>query len=159
LLIIAKYKQVSNTLNFCYYVVQYSSDLVTDLQPKNLSNVYSELVLRRRETVLLTYQEMMSLHLEGESRKPQDDIYSWLGVPLIYSGKLLGVMVLQSYHYKTTYNQQDVDLLNFVSNHVSAAIKRRELADFERRSHELLEQQVKLRTLALEEEITHRKQA
>jgi diguanylate cyclase (GGDEF)-like protein len=156
---IAKYEQVSNTLNFCYYVDQYSSDLVTDLQPKNLSNIYSELVLRRRETVLLTYQEMMSLHLEGESRKPQDDIHSWLGVPLIYSGKLLGVMVLQSYHYKTTYNQQDAELLNFVSNHVSAAIKRRELADFERRSHELLEQQVKLRTLALEEEITHRKQA
>ena len=156
---IAKYEQVSDTLHFSYYVDEHSSNLVTDLQPKKLSSLYSELVLRRRETVLLTYQEMMSLHLEGESRKPQDDIHSWLGVPLIYSGQLLGVMVLQSYHYKTIYNQQDAELLNFVSNHVSAAIKRRELADFERRSHELLEQQVKLRTLALEEEINHRKQA
>jgi diguanylate cyclase (GGDEF)-like protein len=156
---IAKYEQVSDTLHSSYYVDEHSSNLVTDLQPKKLSSLYSELVLRRRETVLLTYQEMMSLHLEGESRKPQDDIHSWLGVPLIYSGQLLGVMVLQSYHYKTIYNQQDAELLNFVSNHVSAAIKRRELADFERRSHELLEQQVKLRTLALEEEINHRKQA
>ncbi len=156
---IAKYEQVSDTLHSSYYVDENSSNLVTDLQPKKLSNLYSDLVLRRRETVLLTYQEMMSLHLEGESRELQDDIHSWLGVPLIYSGQLLGVMVLQSYHYKTIYNQQDAELLNFVSNHVSAAIKRRELADFERRSHELLEQQVKLRTLALEEEINHRKQA
>ena len=156
---IAKYEKDTETLHFSYYVDEKSSDLVRDFQPRKLSNRYSEVVLRRRETVLLTYQDMMALHLAGETKKPQDDIHSWLGVPLIYSGQLLGVMVLQSYHYKTTYNQQDAELLNFVSNHVSTAIKRRELADFERRSHELLEQQVKLRTLALEEEITHRKQA
>jgi len=156
---IAKYEQASETLHFSYYVDEHTTDLAKEFKPRKLSNRYSELVLRRRETVLLTYQEMMSLYLEGETAKPQDDIHSWLGVPLIYSGKLLGVMVLQSYHYKTTYNQQDAELLNFVSNHVSAAIKRRELADFERRSHELLEQQVKLRTLALEDEISHRKQA
>lgn len=156
---IAKYEKTSDTLTFSYYEDEHSQSLITDFKPRKLSNLYSELVLRRRETVLLTYQEMMNLHLEGKTIKPQDDIHSWLGVPLIYSGKLLGVMVLQSYHYKTTYNQQDAELLNFVSNHVSAAIKRRELADFERRSHELLEQQVKLRTLALEDEITHRKQA
>lgn len=156
---IAKYEKDSDTLSFSYYVDEKTSNLAKDFKPRKLSNRYSELVLRRRETVLLTYQEMMSLHLEGETKKPQDDIHSWLGVPLIYSGQLLGVMVLQSYYYKTTYNQQDAELLNFVSNHVSAAIKRRELADFERRSHELLEQQVKLRTLALEDEITHRKQA
>jgi len=156
---IAKYEQISDTLHFSYYVDENASNLLIEFQPRKLTNHYSELVLRRRETVLLTYQEMMALHLDGETSKPQEDIHSWLGVPLIYSGQLLGVMVLQSYDYKTTYNQQDAELLNFVSNHVSAAIKRRELADFERRSHELLEQQVKLRTLALEDEITHRKQA
>ncbi|GAW94561.1 bifunctional diguanylate cyclase/phosphodiesterase [Colwellia marinimaniae] len=156
---IAKYEHDSQTLHFSYYQDEHASNLIKDFKPRKLSNGYSELVLRRRETVLLTYSEMMSLHLAGETAKPQDDIHSWLGVPLIYSGQLLGVMVLQSYHYKTTYNQQDAELLNFVSNHVSVAIKRRELADFERRSHELLEQQVKLRTLALEDEITQRKQA
>ncbi len=156
---IAKYEKESDTLSFSYFEDENSSNLVRGFKARKLSNGYSELVLRRRDTVLLTYQEMMSLHLEGETKKPQDDIHSWLGVPLIYSGQLLGVMVLQSYDYITTYNQQDAELLNFVSNHVSAAIKRRELADFERRSHELLEQQVKLRTLALEDEITQRKQA
>ena len=156
---IAKYEKISDSLHFSYYEDENSTDLMKEFKPRKLTNRYSELVLRRQETVLLTYQEMMSLHLAGETTKPQDDIHSWLGVPLIYSGQLLGVMVLQSYHYKTTYNQQDAELLNFVSNHVSAAIKRRELADFERRSHELLEQQVKLRTLALEDEINQRKQA
>lgn len=156
---IAKYDQENNSLHFSYCVDENSTDLAKDFKPRKLTNRYSELVIRRRETVLLTYQEMMELHLQGETVKPQDDIHSWLGVPLIYSGKILGLMVLQSYNYQTTYNEQDAELANFVSNHVSAAIKRREIADFERRSHELLEQQVKLRTLALEDEITHRKQA
>ena len=156
---IAKYEQDSTTLSFSYCVDEHSAGLLNKYQPKKLSNRYSELVLQRKATVLLTYQDMMSLHREDETIKPPDNIHSWLGVPLIYSGKLLGFMALQSYHYQTTYNKQDAELLNFVSNHVSAAIKRRELANFERRSHELLEQQVKLRTLALEDEINHRKQA
>jgi diguanylate cyclase (GGDEF)-like protein len=68
-------------------------------------------------------------------------------------------MVIQSYSARTIYSEQDAELLNFVSNHVSSAIKRREMSEIERQNHELLEEQVKLRTLALEEEILQRKQA
>jgi len=156
---IAKHESDVGMLDFVYYVDEKANNQAKNLQSRKFTNGYSELVLRRRQTILLTYQDMMALYLQGETHKPQDDTHSWLGVPLIYAGQLLGVMVIQSYHSKTIYNQQDAELLNFVSNHISAAIKRRELADFERRSHELLEQQVKLRTLALEDEITQRKQA
>jgi len=156
---IAKHENDSGMLEFVYYVDEKSKSLVKEFQPRKFTNGYSELVLRRRKTILLTYQDMMALHLQGETHRPQEDTHSWLGVPLIYAGQLLGVMVIQSYHFETIYNQQDAELLNFVSNHISSAIKRRELADFERRSHELLEQQVKLRTLALEDEISQRKQA
>jgi diguanylate cyclase (GGDEF)-like protein len=156
---IAKQKSESGLLEFVYYIDEKAVPLVNQFQPRKFTNGYSELVLRRRKTVLLTYQDMMDLYLQGETHKPQNDTHSWLGVPLIYSGQLLGVMVIQSYHFDTIYNEQDAELLNFVSHHISAVIKRRELANFERRSHELLEQQVKLRTLALEDEIYQRKQA
>ncbi|GAA0814797.1 EAL domain-containing protein [Colwellia asteriadis] len=156
---IAKYNIEEELLEFCYYVDQKKDDLIEEFKPRKLSNRFSELVLRNRKTVLLSYEDMLELYKQGKTQKPHKNIYSWLGVPLIYSDKLLGVMVIQSYESKTMYTEGDAELLNFVSNHVSAAIKRRELADFERRSHELLEQQVKLRTLALEDEITQRKQA
>ena len=156
---IAKYDSDIGRLEFVYYVDEKANNQIKSFQSRKFTNGYSELVLRRRQTILLTDQDMMALYLQGETHKPQDDTHSWLGVPLIYAGQLLGVMVIQSYHFDTIYNQQDAELLNFVSNHISAAIKRRELADFERRSHELLEQQVKLRTLALEDEISQRKQA
>ena len=156
---IAKYEVDSGVLDFVYYVDEKATNQVKQFQSRKFTNGYSELVLRRRQTILLTYQDMMALYLQGETHKPQNDTHSWLGVPLIYAGQVLGVMVIQSYHYDTVYNQQDAELLNFVSNQISTAIKRRELTDFERRSHELLEQQVKLRTLALEDEISQRKQA
>lgn len=156
---IAKYDVEKQVLNFYYYVDEKRDARGEGFKSRKLSNHFSELVLRRKETILLSQDEMQALYRQGETVKPDDDTHSWLGVPLIYSGQLLGVMVIQSYSKTTTYSKQDAELLNFVSQHVSAAIKRRELADFERRSHELLEQQVKLRTLALEEEIVQRKQA
>lgn len=156
---IAKYDEENNTLDFNYFVDENAINQARDYKPRKLSNHFSELVLKRRDTVLLSYQDMLALYHQGETKKPEDNIHSWLGVPLIYDGNLLGVMVIQSYTSKTIYNEQDAELLNFVSNHVSSAIKRREVSDTNRESHELLEQQVKLRTFALEEEIAQRKEA
>jgi len=156
---IAKYDQESDTIEYVYVVDEESNQPAGFFQTRKLSNHFSELVIRQQKTVLLTKQDMKALFKSGQARNPTAGEHSWLGVPLIYSGQLLGVMVIQSYTSKTTYTQQDAELLNFVSNHVSAAIKRREISEVERQSHELLEQQVKLRTLALEEEIIQRKQA
>jgi len=156
---IAKYDQESDTIEYVYVVDEESSQPKNFFKTRKLSNHLSELVIRQQKTVLLTKQDMIDLYESGQIRKLTSGEQSWLGVPLIYSGKLLGVMVIQSYTSQTLYTQQDAELLNFVSNHVSAAIKRREISEIERQSHELLEQQVKLRTLALEEEIVQRKQA
>ena len=156
---IAKYDQESDTVEYVYVVDEGSCNTHNIFQTRKLSNHYSELVIRQQETVLLTKQDMDALFESGKARETISNQHSWLGVPLLYSGQLLGVMVLQSYTIDTTYTQQDAELLNFVSNHVSSAIKRRENSDIKRQNHELLEQQVKLRTVALEEEIVQRKQA
>lgn len=155
---IAKYSLQSDTLEYVYAVDEDGNLPKEFFQKRKLSDHYSELVIRRHKTVLLTKQDMKVLFENGEARKPTAGEFSWLGVPLEYSGQLLGVMVIQSYSESTVYTQQDAELLNFVSTHVSVAIKRREALDIERQSHELLEQQVKLRTLALEDEIVQRKQ-
>lgn len=155
---IAKYYQDEDTIEYVYVVDEESDKTRCYFKTRKLSDHYSELVIRQQKTVLLTKDDMKVLYETGQTRKPTSE-HSWLGVPLKYSGKLLGVMVIQSYTPKTTYTQQDAELLNFVSNHVSSAIQRRETSDIERQSHELLEQQVKLRTLALEEEIIQRKEA
>jgi len=138
---IAKYDQEQDTIEYVYVVDEDSNLPENFFEKRKLSNHHSELVIRQQKTVLLTKTDMDELYQRGETQEPAANEHSWLGVPLIYAGKLLGVMVIQSYTNKTIYTQQDAELLNFVSNHVSAAIKRREISDIERQSHELLEQQ------------------
>lgn len=153
---IAKFDIKKDTLSFVYYSEQDEEDVERKFNPRKFSNGYTELVIERGETVLLNYYEMLALYKQGKTLKPKGKTKSWLGVPLIQSGDVIGAMVIQSYQTNIIFNEQDAELLNFVSQHVSTAIKRRELAQFERKTHELLEQQVKLRTAELEDEIKQR---
>jgi diguanylate cyclase (GGDEF)-like protein len=156
---IAKYESDSETVDFVYYVDLAAVNIAKDFQPQKLTDQFLAHVVRTAKTQLLSHEDMMRLYEEGKAKKPQQETYSWLGVPLIHDGHVIGVMVVQSYNADTCYTEQDAELMNFVSHHVSTSIKRREAADYERRAHELLEKQVKLRTVALEEEIRQRKQA
>ncbi|MCO4798359.1 MAG: EAL domain-containing protein [Colwelliaceae bacterium] len=153
---IAKFDIKKDTLSFVYYSEQDEEDVERKFNPRKFSNGYTELVIERGETVLLNYYEMLALYEQGKTLKPKGKTKSWLGVPLIQSGDVIGAMVIQSYQTNIIFNEQDAELLNFVSQHVSTAIKRKELAQFERKTHELLEQQVKLRTAELEDEIKQR---
>lgn len=156
---IAKYNAKSDELFFAYFLDQQFDHSDDHYQARKLSNRFTELVLRSSETILLDQEAMVALYNQGVTVKPEADVVSWLGVPLIHSGKLLGAMVLQSYQPKIFFNDQDAELLRFVSRHVASAMNRREIADDERKAHEQLEHQVKLRTYALEEEIKQRKDA
>jgi len=155
---IARYNRQSDTLKFVYYSDQKSENLKEDFRPRKASNHFTELVIKSGETMLLDQEKMMALYKQGKTKCPQPETESWLGVPLTQSGEVIGAMVIQSYHFSVKFTEQDVELMNFVSQHVSTAIKRRELADFERKAHETLEHQVKVRTSELEEEIRQREQ-
>ncbi|PCI62175.1 MAG: bifunctional diguanylate cyclase/phosphodiesterase [Gammaproteobacteria bacterium] len=155
---IAKYDVESNVISFVYFSDQSSENADKNYIPRQFGKGFTELVIKRANTVLLTQDDIQELHLAGEIENCTSDVKSWLGVPLKSAGITIGAMVVHSYQNVTVYAQQDAELLNFVSQHVSTAIKRRELIDYERRAHELLEQQVKLRTAALEDEIKQRKQ-
>ncbi len=154
---IAKYNAISDELFFAYYLDQQFKNADKQFNTRKLSNRFTELVLRSGETVLLDQKAMQELYRQGKTIKPGAEVVSWLGVPLIDSGEVIGAMVLQSYHQSTRFTEQDAELLRFVSRHVASAMQRREIADYKRKSHELLEQQVKLRTVALEDEIKQRK--
>jgi diguanylate cyclase (GGDEF)-like protein len=154
---IAEYNQADDELFFTYFLDQGSNSTEQDYQPRKLSNHFTELVLRSGETVLLDQQAMFALHQEGRTIKPDVNLVSWLGVPLVHSGEMLGAMVLQSYQQAICFTEQDAELLRFVSRHVASAMSRRKITDNERKAHELLEHQVKLRTADLEDEIKQRK--
>lgn len=155
---VAKYENESDTLSFLYFVDQFSENEAKDFTPRKMSNHYTELVIRAGHEVLLDRPKMQELLDQNIKSTSEANCHSWLGVPLKVDNKIIGAMVIQSYQSDVVYSESDAELLNFVAQHVANAIKRRELIDYERRTHELLEEQVKIRTQALEEEIKQRKQ-
>ncbi|MGY3041508.1 diguanylate cyclase (GGDEF)-like protein [Rhodanobacter sp. TND4EL1] len=68
----------------------------------------------------------------------------WLGVPLLRAGRVVGGIVMQSYRADTHYSRHDLELLNYVAQHVQTAIERRE-------AHLELARRVTDRTAALRE--------
>ena len=73
----------------------------------------------------------------------------WLGVPLIWGGKAMGVLALQSYSPEHTYNERDQELLTFVSYHIANALQRKQAAASLKHAYAGLERRVTERTRAL----------
>ncbi|MGV8940798.1 MAG: EAL domain-containing protein [Lysobacter sp.] len=87
------------------------------------------------------------------------ECYDWLGVPMLRDGVALGALVVQSYQPGIGFTAADQSLLEFVASHILTALERK-------RSTELLEHQVKLRTqqlaeanLGLQQEVAERQRA
>ena len=71
----------------------------------------------------------------------------WLGIPLRGEEAVIGVLVVQIYHEQPPYTRQEHQLLDFVSQHISSALQRKQY-----RSR--LELQVQERTQALTESLS-----
>jgi len=50
----------------------------------------------------------------------------WLGVPLKIDNSIIGVISMQCYHDEHCYSEEDMELLNFVSEEVALAIKHKQ---------------------------------
>ena len=83
----------------------------------------TSLVLRTGEALLLDQQQTAELIRTGHLKRVlgNQNYVHWLGVPLIMEAQTIGVIVTQSYEASVTYSQQDLELLNFVAQHVSEA--------------------------------------
>jgi GAF domain-containing protein len=62
---------------------------------------------------------------QGEVEVVGTDSVDWIGVPLMVGERATGVMVTQSYTEGVFYNQENVDLLIFISTQVALAIERK----------------------------------
>lgn len=80
-------------------------------------------VIRSGEPLLLTPETRMAL--PAHLRLPVGHRSTgWLGVPLAARTGVIGALVVQSYDPTARYTQQDLQLLQFVSTQVAAAIER-----------------------------------
>lgn len=118
---IALLDEENNRLVFPYYI----DELDPPPQPVDLpSMTLTEYSIRTGKSLFLKKDEVREMVQRGliNSEYLGTEAIVWLGTPLKYQDKIIGVIVVQSYHDPNIYADEDLEILKFVSEQIAAAI-------------------------------------
>lgn len=82
-------------------------------------------VIKTRKPLLATKDVLEKLVQSGEIDTIGTTSKIWLGVPLKVDGKVTGVLAIQSYTNENAYNEDNMEMLEFVSGQISISIDRK----------------------------------
>ncbi|OGN75517.1 MAG: hypothetical protein A2X25_07310 [Chloroflexi bacterium GWB2_49_20] len=134
---IALYDPVNELISFPYYVDQYDEAPTAPTKIQGLTGY----VLRTGHPLLATREILDQLVGQGEVEAVGTVGVDWIGAPLKVEGRMIGVMAVQSYTEGIHFDQEDLNLLEFVSTQVAQAIERKRMEE-------------EIRSLSLTDELT-----
>ncbi|MDZ4182458.1 MAG: GAF domain-containing protein, partial [Candidatus Cloacimonadaceae bacterium] len=119
---IALYDDKSKLITFPYLVDEMGED-ASPVDADN-SNSLTAMIITEAKSVLLNESEIN----ERNEHKPIAGIpcKNFLGVPLVLSGKVIGAMVLQSYEKGDLYIEDDLRLLESISEQIAFALHKKQ---------------------------------
>lgn len=143
-----------STVTFPYY----DDESVSAPLPRMLGYGLTELVISTGSATLITEDKVLSLSEQGEINiKPLELDYpksklpkAWLAAPLMEDGKIFGILAIQHYQNAKAFQQKDLQLIRFISQHVSTAILHKRSQAEAERNNEKLEKIVNKRTKELQ---------
>ncbi|MCH1931047.1 diguanylate cyclase [Shewanella sp. A25] len=151
---IALLNEQGSHLTFPFYVSQLGN---THPGSRALKDGLTEYVLKHRRPLLLAQADIRqlieagALYAEAPDLNQTQNMHQWIGIPLFIHNQVRGAITIYSLSMNQNYQVKDLELLTFVSQHISAAIEKKLAAESLRRSYEELEEKVAARTTALAE--------
>ena len=119
---IALLDEQNNSISFPYYVD------INDPIPKEsieLGTGLTSLILKSKKSCLINKKEYLQLVKNGFISRLGTAPESFLGVPLIlHDKKAIGILAIQSYTKEIIFNQNDLDILCFISEQIALAIEK-----------------------------------
>jgi len=137
---VALYDEDTGLLSFPYFVDQEDPTPA----PKALGKGLTEYVLRTGEPLLASPERFAELERAGEVERIGAPSIDWLGVPMKKGDKAFGVLVVQSYTENVRYGTRDMEILNFVGQHVATVIEHKRAENALRQSEKQLWQSQKM---------------
>ena len=130
---IALYDPETHTLSFPVNVSE--SIIDSDITTMSADEGLTGYVLRTRTSLLLKddvrqWQKQMGMETVGQVAM------SWLGVPMLTGGQIIGVMTVQNYETPNVYDEHDRDLLAAFANQTAIAIQNARLFEHTQRTVE-----------------------
>ena len=130
---IALFDAQSQTLNYPYYRDEVDQEIPDPnaWEPMGTGQARgaTAYVLRTGVTQRITDQRHMQLQAMGEIELVGEPGQDWVGVPLIIDGRPIGAVVVQTYEPEQNFSDQDIELLEFVAQHIASALSRARAID------------------------------
>ncbi|MBN1665778.1 MAG: GAF domain-containing protein [Anaerolineales bacterium] len=98
----------------------------TDLPPQPAGNSLTDYIIRTQQSLLLSEysdDEVRQLGVDPVIVGDNNPTLSWLGVPLIYQERVLGVIAVQSETTPGLYTEHDRDLLTSIASQAAIALE------------------------------------
>ena len=147
---IAMLDATKENLKFPYFVGR-NEDFSSS---RTLTRGLTEYVIRSEEALLVDSEKIAHLVNTNEveekfAKGMTEERNSWMGAPLAVDGNVKGVIALQTYGVGDDYTNADLDILRFVSQHISVAMDRRSAAEELIKYNQQLSDKVQERTAEL----------
>jgi PAS domain S-box-containing protein len=97
-----------------------------DIYPGKTLSAY---VLKTGKSLLANEKVMEELTTKGIIERVGSPAKIWLGAPLIIQDRTIGIVAVQSYTSADLYNENDMEILSFVSHEIALAIDKKRAED------------------------------
>ncbi len=126
-------------LRFAYIVDDYAGELGRADRSRELRRGLTEYLMETGRALLASRAEIEALVAEGKVELIGHLPAVWLGAPLRSEEKTIGAIAMQDYDDPDAYTQEDLELLQFVSNQIAAVIERKRAEENLARERNLLQ--------------------
>ncbi len=153
---VAYYDDTTEKVEFVYFVDEFDELTVTKISASKLKYGFTGHVLTTGESLFLTKENYHEKIQQLNVQELGTNAIDWLGVPLKRGSKVIGAMVVQSYDESVRYSEEDLEVLQFVSQHIVTSVDRVKNREFTERT--IRERTKQLRNIndELQEEIQER---
>ena len=117
---VALYNEERDEFSYPYYKDEFDSPPPLPVKAERGISAY---VIKSGHPILLTKEEFYTMNREGKIDLLGTPSEQWLGCPLIVEEKPIGIMAVQSYSTDVIYDENDMEMLNFVSDQIALTIK------------------------------------
>lgn len=107
------------------FSLPFMTDAYDQFTAYSAENTISSLVVNEKRSYFLKERQIKQLVESNKIKIKGGAAKVWVGVPMIVKGKSIGVIVVQDYKYENTYSEDDLKILEFVSEQISMSILRK----------------------------------
>jgi PAS domain S-box-containing protein len=111
------------------FTIPYLHDEKIDIREFKGGKSLSKYLIDQKRSMIITEEKLNEMEASGIIVSVGMAAKNWLGVPLIVKNEVFGILAVQSYVNTNAYDQNDQQILEFVSNQIGASLHRKKIED------------------------------